>query len=253
MVEDPKPRTLQEEIARAIETGKVKMKPRWHFVLRGAAVLAGAIFLALALLYLVSFIVFSLRQSGALFTPAFGWRGVVVLLSSLPWLLVLSAAVLAVLLEVLVRRYQFSYGRPLLYTVLGVAALAVAGGILVERTAVHRTLLLKAQRDRLPFGARLYRGYGMSRPKNVVVGMITTLTPSGCRLRGPGGQDLTVTFTPKTVFPPGSDFTPGDTVVVFGEPGGGGITAFGVKEVTGQLQESRRTLFPAPPGAVRLR
>lgn len=251
MAEEGKPENLKEEIARAIETGRVKMKPRWHFALRGGAVVAGAAFVALALLYLVSFIIFSLRQSGALFVPAFGWRGVAVLLSSLPWLLVLSALVLAVLLELLVRRYQFSYGRPLLYTVLGVVVLALMGGVLVERTAVHRTLLLRAQRDRLPLGARLYRGYGMSRPKNIVVGTVTTLTSSGCRLRGPAGQELTVTFTEKTLFPQGHDLAPGDTVVVFGEPSGGGVTALGVREVTGQLQGFLKP--PSPPNAVWVR
>src|SRR3989344_3614541 len=113
-------RSIKEEVIARIKRGETIMRPRWHFVLRAMLYALGVLIAALALVYLASFIMFVLRETGLLFVPSFGFRGVGVFLFSLPWFLILLSLVFVFVLEVLVRRYAFAYRKPLLYSVFGI-------------------------------------------------------------------------------------------------------------------------------------
>ena len=88
----PKP-SMKNDVLKAIQAGQVKMRPKWQFITKAALMVLGVVLAALATLYLVSFIVFILRQTGVLFVPAFGPGAFGVFFMSLPWLLILLAAV----------------------------------------------------------------------------------------------------------------------------------------------------------------
>ncbi len=140
---------IKDNILKAIEAGKVSMRPRWHFVLQAALLLIGTVLAVLALVYLVSFIFYISGQR----------HGLGELLSSLPWLLLLLAAVFIVILEILVRKYSFAYRKPMLYTVFLILALVIVSGFLIARTSFHRNLFDRAHRGELPFGGPFYRHY----------------------------------------------------------------------------------------------
>ena len=122
--------TLQETLLAKIKEGQMVMRPRWHFVLKAVLGILGMIILAMAALYLISFILFALREAGLLFIPGFGFHGVGVFLFSLPWILILVSLIFIFLLELLVKRYAFGYRKPLLYSLFGVLGLVVLGSIL---------------------------------------------------------------------------------------------------------------------------
>ena len=99
-------KSVSEQIVETIRSGGVKMRPKWHFALKTILALTGAVILLLTLIYIASFAIFMLRQTGVLFAPTFGFRGGYVFLRSLPWLLISLLVVFIVVLEILVRHYS---------------------------------------------------------------------------------------------------------------------------------------------------
>lgn len=239
--------SLRDKVAAAINSGRVKMRPRWQFVLAGGVSLVGIVMVLLALTYLASFIFFSLRQSGAWFVPVFGWRGALLLLRSLPWVLVGVAIIFIVLLELLVRRYAFAYRQPLLYTALGIVLVVTVGGIATARAPFHRGFLREAERHHLPFAGPLYRDFGLAHLENVFPGAITGLTSNGFIMQTRRGENLTVVVTRDTRLPFGTNFHQADTVVVLGERQGDTLTAQGVRPIDDDWDNDSSGL-QSPPG-----
>ena len=229
--EEKKP--LQEKVLTAIQTGQVKMRPRWHFVLQAVLLAVGAVLLLLTLVYLASFIIFSLRQTGVLFVPLFGSAGWREFFHSLPWILIFLVAVFLVVLEVLVRRYSFAYRQPLLASALGILVLVLFGGIIVAQTSFHRRLFEYARQGNLPVAGPFYRQFGMPHVDNVHRGTVLQIMPHGFVLQEMGGETSTVVIAPQTHLPLGDGFVLGNEVVVFGPENGEVIQALGVEEIGG--------------------
>ena len=150
---------MKDDVLKAIQGGQVKMRPKWQFITKAALMLLGVVLVALTTLYLVSFIVFILRQTGVLFVPAFGPGAFGVFFMSLPWLLIALAAIFMLLLEILIKRYSFAYGRPFLYSALAVIFLGIAGGIIIGETPLHERFFDAAENGQLPFAGPVYEYY----------------------------------------------------------------------------------------------
>lgn len=234
-------KSIKDQILESIETGKVAMKPRWHFVMRAALLIVGTVLASLALLYVVSFAVFMLRESGALFAPTFGLRGLEEFLLSLPVLFVILALVFIVVLEVLVRRYEFAHRKPLVYSVLGITLLVVIGGIVIDRVHIHEGLFRHAQEGSLPFGGPLYRKFGEPSHRNVIVGTITETTDSGFSMYSHHREVFMVVVTNNTDLPT-KELVEQDFVAVFGPRQQNIIQAVGIKKL------EPGTVFMMPPG-----
>jgi len=222
---------LQDSVRKAIEDGKVTMRPRWHFVVRTALLVVGTVLAALTVLYLVSFIIFILRQTGVIFAPGFGLRGVNVFLMSMPWLLVGIATLFILLLQVLVKKYSFSYERPLMYSAFGIMVVVIAGGFIVSATSLHGSLFSRAEKQRLPVAGGFYRQFGEKKFKEITVGVVTEVTETGCRMRTPHRDDVAVTVTSQTAIPRGYVLKQGDSIAVLGKRDGNAIKAVGLKEI----------------------
>ena len=104
--------TLKAKVLAAIESGRVTMRPKWHFALTTALMAAGLVFLSLALVYLLSFIIFAMRECGAWYVTPFGLRGLGTFLTAVPWVLFLVALAILAIVETLVRRPGPSCRRP---------------------------------------------------------------------------------------------------------------------------------------------
>lgn len=222
---------IKEKILSAIETGKVKMRPRWHFVLQTILIIVGIALILFALLFLISFIIFSLRHSGVWFAPAFGSRGLGVFLTSLPWILIVLTVLFVIILEILVKKYSFAYRQPLLYSALGLILIVTIGGIAVAQTPLHGGLMRQTIENHVPLAEPFYRGGGMIGPERIQAGSIKELTDDGFILNSRRGEDLRVIITPETQFPAGYDLVEGDFIVVLGERDDDTIEALGVKEI----------------------
>lgn len=235
-----------------IKSGEVVMRPRWHFVLKGILAIVGIGILALSLIYLLSFVVFILRQTGVMFVPIFGMRGLIVFAFSSPWLLILLSVIFIFVLEVLVRRYSFSYRKPLLYTMLSIVFVATIGTYLISQTSVHQRLLQHAEKGGLPVIGSMYRNYGLHTFDNVHVGVIIEITGTGFSMTDRVGDTVEVLIGSDTRFPLGTNFAIDDRVVVLGERNGGSIEAIGLRGINGDRMQrpSRRgwhPLFPPRP------
>jgi hypothetical protein len=53
--------SISNNIEQAIKSGQVKMRPRWHFVLKTVLAISGGLFVLLTILYLASLIIFISR------------------------------------------------------------------------------------------------------------------------------------------------------------------------------------------------
>ncbi len=214
---------MNEELLEAIKTGEIKMRPRWQFVLRGALAVLGGVLIALLLLYLISLIIFTSRETGVAFVPVFGLRGIVAFLRALPWLLIFFSAVFVILLEILVRHYAFAYRRPLVYSGLGIVVLVVAGGFLVAGTSLHRRLP--------PFAQGFYYFGPPPTFRDIHRGIITSTTTQGFVIKSRMGGMLLVNVASGTQTDAQSALQPGDMVVIFGPESSDTIEAIGVRQI----------------------
>lgn len=220
-----------EQILDAIKSGHVKMRPKWHFILKAILIAVGGSLLGLTVLYLVSFIFFILRHTGVWFVPIFGLRGWYEFLFSLPWLLIALALIFIIILELLVRHYAFAYRRPLLYSSLAIVLVVVVGGLVVASTPFHRSLFEDAEQDRLPLAGPIYRQFGRQAFQQIHPGLITATTSTGFLITDRRGRLLQIVLTPRTRLPFGEDFAIGDVIVVFGPEDNKMVQAFGIQEI----------------------
>jgi hypothetical protein len=227
---DKKP--IQERVLEEIKEGRVSMRPRWRFVLQAVMCAVGVIILILALLYLGSFILFSLRKNGVWFTPTFGFQGWYRFVSSLPWLLILFSMIFMGILEILVRRYSFAYRRPIFYSMLGIIVFVIFGGFLISRTSLHRSLFQYTETHKIPIAAPFYHGFGDRQPGGIYPGIITELRERGFLIRDRRGLEIPILITPATRLPLERSFLIGDLVLVLGELRGEIVEAFGVRKIS---------------------
>ena len=234
--------SMRENVLSAIEQGVVKRRSRWSFLLTTWLLIAGICFLICLLLFLSSFVIFTLYQSGAWFAPSFGVGGVGTFFSALPWLIVVPLLVFIFLLELLLRRYSFAYKRPALYTVIAIGFFLLLGSVLIGKSHVHERLMQRAVHHELPLGQPFYEHYGMPRLENVTPGTITQRNVDGFVMETPRQELISVRIVPETHFPLGTTFSMGEMVVVLGRRQGNQVTATGIKKIFQNHQG-----FPPPP------
>lgn len=222
--------SIHTSVMDAIRAGKVRMRPRWHFVLLSVLSVTGVIVVFLSLLYATSLVLFLLRDSGVWFAPSFGMRGWFDLLRTVPWLLVLFVLGFIFVLELLVRRYAFVYKKPLLTSALSILALVFVGGFLVAQTPLHYQLMRGAKHGEFPPPMDMM--YHVPPPADVFHGRIVTTRANGFDIFDEGGAGTTsIILTQQTRLPYGGAFRVGQRVVVVGDMASGTVCAFGVRAI----------------------
>lgn len=152
--------TKTQKIIDAIEEGRIKMRPKWHFVFKALLGVVGAIIAGLALLYVSSLLVFTLHAPTMGVHPM-GPRpvGIFVFIRSLPWFLILSSIVFLALLEWLVKKYSFGYRKPLLYSLLGILGFTVLSSLALDAFRAHDRLYRFAEEREVPIMRPIYRHF----------------------------------------------------------------------------------------------
>jgi hypothetical protein len=205
------------DILEKIKAGEVAMKPRWHFVLKSLLLILAVAVASLLVVYLLSFILFFLRQSGVGFMPLYGFKGVSVFVMNSPWLLIVSSGALILILQLLVKKYAFSFKQPLVYSLVGIIVLVLIGAYSIEQTQLHSRLQGFSQERNTPLFSSLYRGIDEKRPENILFGTVTEVTEQGFILELDTGENLTILVTEQTKMRSDSRYSAGDTVFVFGD------------------------------------
>lgn len=233
---------LKQNILKKIKTGELNMKPHWHFVLKGLLMVVGIIIVALCVVYLLSFILFTLKQTGVGFAPLYGFRGLSMFVLSSPWLLIVFAAAFLALLYILVSKYSFSYQQPLIYSMVGIVLLVLVGSFAINQTSAHRNLQQFAEHNNVPGLAPLYRGITNDRPENITPGIITELNTAGFVMQTDRSNQFTVLVSERTKSRRGATYDVGDVVFVFGEESDETIKAIGIRPAPRDFEVRRPVL-----------
>lgn len=205
----------EQKVLEAIRSGEAKARPRWYFVLETAFMLTGGVIALVFVLYLASFIVFVLHQSGVFFAPSFGLAGWYAFFLSLPWILIFLLIVFMLLLALLVEQYAVVYERPAIYLFVGIVIVVVFGGLLLAATPLHRALFNDSEGGGLPVIGFVYRDYGAEEAGDIHRGVIIATTTDGFIIINDNGNTSTVIFGSSSLpLPPG--FGAGSNVVIFG-------------------------------------
>ena len=226
--------SVQAKVMDAITCGKVRMRPRWHFILYSLFALVGTLIVFFSLLYAASLCVFFLRQNGGWFAPSLGGRGWFELLHSLPWLLILLILIFIVLLEILVRRYAFVYKKPLLTSFLVIVLVMCLGGVAIARTSFHHHLEMYARHGQLPppMGMWYQKPFRTQHSPDMFRGVILGTTTGGLVIFDPDVGTSTILIGPRTRRPYGEDFAEGELIIVVGDAvSTGTIRAYGLREI----------------------
>lgn len=159
-----------------IKTGKVRMKPRLYFILKSVLVIVVVILTTATSALLVSFVLFSIKESGELFLLGFGRQGLAVFISLLPWTLFVVELLLVAILKILLDQFEFGYKEPFLYMITLIALVSLGIGIFINVTPLHPTLLRHAERGELPVVGELYeRLHRPPNQKGVFTGTVTAI------------------------------------------------------------------------------
>jgi len=226
---------LTNKVLDKLQSGQIKMHPKKYFILKTALIVLSVIIVAFFTLYLISFIIFAMRASGAWYLPNFGFYGLKAFLAFLPWLLILMAAALIIVLEILVKHFSFAYRRPIFYSALGIIIITLSGSLVIDKTRFHSNLFRGAQEGSLPVAGKIYRGFGMAKCRDAHRGAVSKITNDGFLIETRRSETLTVIITPDTRFPFAADIKENDNVIIFGKRDNGTIQAFGVRKINDDL------------------
>lgn len=116
---------IEEKITALIEEGKIKMKPKWYFVLKSILNVLFIVVGFLVVLYFSSFIVLVFKEKLAFGGPPVSFSAWSKFIFSLPWLIFLFSLGMLLVLEILVRKYSFVYQKPIAYTLFTLIFLIV--------------------------------------------------------------------------------------------------------------------------------
>lgn len=151
MEHNPEHSNMKDAVLAQIREQKVSMRPKLYFTLKAVAVLVVAGVILLVTVGIFNYISFSERVNGHESLLMFGPRGILLFLAIFPWPLLILDILLVVLLESLLRRFQFAYRRPVLYLILLFAVGAFALGVVLDRaTHFNDDLLQRIDHKQLP-------------------------------------------------------------------------------------------------------
>jgi len=207
---------LKNNIIDKIKTGEIDMKPKWYFMLKTALLITGVIIIGLLAIYLLSFVMFALHNSGILFAPSFGFRGIGLFITTSPWILILLVAVFLSILYILVKQYSFSYKQPFLYSMLGVIFLVIIGSFAVRET-LHERIGVFTERNQIPGMSPFYKSAHEKLPEGITFGTIEEVLETGFIITDTDGETLTIITDSKTRQKPGSSYSDGDKILIYGD------------------------------------
>lgn len=224
-------KSIKDAVLDKIKDKEVKMRPRTYFVLRTVLAIFGTIVAALFILYLVSFIMFATRTSGVWFLPKFGFPALGIFFRSLPWILIIMALVLIVVLELFVKHFAFVWRRPVLYSVLGIIILTILGSFIIFRTNLHSDIFWKARQGDMPLpGTRqFYRGFGAPKLSDVHYGIVSGISDTGFTLETQRNEVLNIFVASTTRVLSAKEIEKGDRVLILGNRTNGTVQALDVR------------------------
>ena len=212
------------------------MHSRAYFLSRAALVGAAALIMLAGALFALSFLFFSVHESGVGYLLEFGEHGIGAFVALFPWTSLLIFIACVVVLEMLVRRFDFSYRFPLLRIFLWLLILGIVGSTIIGFTPLHASLLSAADKDELPILGSWYEQVHDSHvEQGVYRGDITAITATYFVIShndtDRDSDEGTWSIVPPLGFST-STLTIGEKVYVAGQIKNNIVYAYGVRLVT---------------------
>lgn len=209
MPKSKKKTDLSKKVMGQIHKKHVKMHPRLYFVLGSLLLgigLAGAVVLATIFINLAFF---RLRIHGPLGYLWFGGFGLKPFLATFPWLPLLIAigGILSGL--VLLRRYDISYKKSFLALVIGLVALVLTTGFLLDYIGLNERM--ERLRPLRPLYPPQFAG------KDWVTGEIIEVGGDELIIVTPEEREVTIKLEKRTLLPFGGDFKEGERIRAIGK------------------------------------
>lgn len=228
--------SIKEAILHKINAKELSMRPKVYFTLKLAAAAVLTLAVMLISVFILNFILFSIRINGHNALLGFGPRGWGAFLHFFPWGLLVTDIVFILVLERLVRNFRFGYRVPTLYLLAGLVASTALLGFAIDRgTDVNDRLLRHsdAQHGHPPF-IDIYGNARRPIPPSSGLCLCTvqsidddTIIVKDTR----STTTLTLTFNDEAPYATSTGLHVGDTVFVAGEVRDGAVNAFGLKKV----------------------
>ena len=223
---------IRDNVLARIRGGTVHMHSRAYFVARVAAAAALAVVALLLSAFVLSFIVFSITESGESFLLGFGRNGIVTFLSLFPWLTLAADIAILFVLQWLLQGFKFGYRIPLLGVFLAVLLTSGALAALVGLTPVHSALLDRADRGELPLVGSAYESIRESHAdQGVFRGTVTSVQGNEIVISHDDADDDEDDGTRTVILPEdnSTEFHEGDRAYVFGTDDGEVVEAEGAR------------------------
>lgn len=223
MENTPNETSIKKSILEKIKKGDIKKIPKFLFSLRGALFSLAIIVIFLIILFLASFILFSLQASGLWRLPIFGLKGIDLLIKNFPWILIALVITLVVIFEVLVNRYSFSYKRPLLYSFLVIIMMVIISSFFVLKTPLHKKIYQNSKGD--AFIQSFYDKYLNPPPEEFHPGTVLEINTTGFILERGDKTTISVKISKNTQMPSNFEIHEGGRLLVVGKIKNGAIEA----------------------------
>ncbi len=189
---------IHNTILKKIESGAIRQKPKWHFVLMTLSVVFALSALLLIFLYLVSFVGLVLREHLIFDTLSFGPRTVFTIMHTLPFLLIVLVITVFLLLHVLVRYFAFAYMKPVMLTLglgLLLTLLLFASVLLGDKDSRIARL---GEGRHVPGIEMLHVRFRDRMPPVALHGIVVSNKDGVLVIRDANGKELEVLFTENT-------------------------------------------------------
>ncbi|OGK64537.1 hypothetical protein A2209_02460 [Candidatus Roizmanbacteria bacterium RIFOXYA1_FULL_41_12] len=227
---------LTKQVMTKINKNQVAMKSRLNILAEALGLGSGVALSALILVFVLSWLIYWFRANQDLLTIPGPYRGIKLFLQTLPYLWVIGFISLFVFFSWLLKKYDFSYKRPLIVILAFVIGFFATGAYLFQ----SHPILANYLRHRLPLTytpQETELGY--------VVGEIIDQKDSQLILNTDNNKQYIVNYDQDTRLP-GRNFAVGDTVRVIGIINKQTIKAGAVMNLSKQKQLYRIT--PLAPG-----
>ena len=223
---------IKTNVLELIREGKIHPHSRAYFAVRFIATILVALLALGVSVFVVSFIFFSIHESGEQFLLGFGRQGLFTFLILFPWTSLVLDLVILLLLEWLLQGFKFGHRISLLMIFVYVFILSSIIGLLINFTPIHRTLLKLADRGELPLIGEVYESLHNSHTSQGVFkgsvssinGNMIVITKNDLDL---DGDEITRTIT----LPPNSpSLNIGDNVYILGSASGTSVEVVGIQK-----------------------
>lgn len=218
--------SILEKLKNKIEDQKIESRAKQYFVWKNIFSISLGVIFSLLIFFFASLIFFFISHNNLLLFGRFGVRGWQSLFLAFPWWLLFLALVLILLLEVIFKKYQIIYRRPLVYSLGIFLVLTFVCGSIIARTSWHDDLLEQARGRHLPVLGGMYRNF--EEPSNLHVGRLKEQAETIWAIQSRDGKMQFVIISPETKFPQGNSFTVNDLLLIAGPIDDGQIEAWGV-------------------------